>query len=491
MTLKTGTPAQADGTRRRFLKLTAFAAAANAPTTSAITAFAQRPRTATAWTPARGAAGFPAVGTGPARMNVRDLGATGDGATKDTFAMQGALDRCAVLGGGEVLVPAGNYLTGALQIRSNTLLRLAEGAVLTGSPDMTDYPVTEVRWEGKWIEGHIALLYAIDASHIGIAGPGKIAGAETLGGRPQRGVTTGEGSYRHPALIEFVRCDTVHLKDFSTTYQHMWNVHPTCCTNLLIEGLNIRSNTGNGDGIDIDSCRHVRIERCDIATGDDCISLKSGRGAEGFALLQTTEDVSIADCTFADNLFACIGVGSETSGGIRNVRVERCKFTQTGKGTCAFYIKSRPGRGAFIENIVASDLDIGAGCAGFLRFNLTGSGLQDEFPVPGLVGVPTARNFSFTNVHVTDVGVLVDGLGSNASKPLAGLVLRNITGTCKKGIVLANARGVVVSGVSVKGFDGPLLSVVNVTGQGLQGATKIEPPKEPTPVVVQAPYLLR
>src|SRR6202167_5314740 len=120
--------------------------------------------------------------------------------------------------------------------------------------------------------------------------------------------------------------------------------------------LTIRSTGGNGDGIDIDSCKHVRIDGCDISTGDDCTAIKSGRGAEAYALLQTTEDVSITNCTLADSIFACIGIRSEGSGGIRNVRIERCKFTHA--QTFAIYIKTRAGRGAFIEDISASDLDV-------------------------------------------------------------------------------------------------------------------------------------
>src|SRR5579863_5549720 len=97
-------------------------------------------------------------------LNIRDFGATGDGTTKDTAAIQQAIDRCWVLGGGEVLVPAGNYLTGALALRSHTLLRLEKDAILTGSPDLADYPVSQVRWEGKWIPGHLGLIYALEAS---------------------------------------------------------------------------------------------------------------------------------------------------------------------------------------------------------------------------------------------------------------------------------------------------------------------------------------
>src|SRR5262250_2142271 len=104
----------------------------------------------------------------------RIFGATGNGTTKDTAALQRALDRAGVLGGGDVLVPAGTYLTGALALRSGTLLRLEQGTTILGSPDFTDYPVTEVRWEGKWIPGHTALIYAIGARNIGVVGPGKI-----------------------------------------------------------------------------------------------------------------------------------------------------------------------------------------------------------------------------------------------------------------------------------------------------------------------------
>ncbi len=101
--------------------------------------------------------------------------------TKDTAAIQQAIDRCWVLGGGEVLVPAGNYLTGAIALRSNTILRLDKDATILGTPDFADYPVTQVRWEGKWIQGRTGLIYAIDADHIGVVGPGKIVGNRRAG----------------------------------------------------------------------------------------------------------------------------------------------------------------------------------------------------------------------------------------------------------------------------------------------------------------------
>ncbi|MGD0669417.1 MAG: glycoside hydrolase family 28 protein [Bryobacteraceae bacterium] len=418
-------------------------------------------------------------------LNIRDFGVTGDGVTKDTAAIQQAIDRCSVLGGGEVLVPAGNYLTGAVALRSNTIVRLEKGANILGSPDFADYPVTQVRWEGKWIQGHAGLIYAIDAGHIGIVGPGKIAGNAALAGRPNA-----QHPLRHPSLIEPIGCNDIRLEDFSTDYHSMWSIHTTYCENISIRNLTIRSTGGNGDGIDIDSCKHVRIDGCDISTGDDCISVKSGRGSEGYTLLKTSEDIEITNCTFADSIFACIGIGSETSGGIRNVRIEHCKFTRA--RTFALYIKSRAGRGAFIEDISADDLDVSGASGGFLRLNLLSSGIRDQDPVPGDEGIPTLRNFRFSNIRVTDCPVLVDGIGIHPNKPLEGFSLINVTGTCAKGISLANIKDAEVSGIHVTGFAGPLLSIHNVTGTGLEGATTIEGPKVPDPIPAPAePYRLR
>ena len=406
------------------------------------------------------------------KLNVRDFGATGDGKTKDTAAIQQTIDRAYVMGGGEVLLPAGNYFTGAIALKSNVTLRLEKDAVILGTPDFGDYPLTQVRWEGKWIQGHLGLIYAIDAEHIGVVGPGKIIGNPALGGRPNA-----QNPLRHPALIEPIGCRDARFEDFSTEYTRMWSLHPTYSDNLIFKNLRIRSTGGNGDGIDIDSCRHVLIDSCDIATGDDCIAIKSGRGMEAYQLLRTTEDVLISNCTLADSIFACIGIGSETSGGIRNVRIQHCKFTHA--QTFAIYIKSRPGRGAFIEDISADDLDVSGMLGGFLRLNILNSGLQDQVPVPGDEGIPTIRNFRFSNVRVKDVPVLVDGISIHPHKPLQGFSLIKVTGTAAKGITLANVSGAKIQDIQLTGFTGPLIGVNNVSGSGLKGAVTIDPPKLP------------
>jgi polygalacturonase len=419
-------------------------------------------------------------------LSVREFGAKGDGTAKDTAAIQRAVDRAAVLGGGDVLVPPGRYRTGAIALRSNTTLHLdSPDSVLLGTPDFDDYPVTQVRWEGKWIPGRVGLIYAIDAQHIGIAGPGRIEGNEALGGRP-----TAQNPLRHPSLIEPIGCTDVRLEGFSTQYRLMWSIHPSNCENVTIRNLTIRSTGGNGDGIDIDSCKHVVIDSCDISSGDDCIAIKSGRGSEAYALARTTEDVHITNCTLRDSIFACIGIGSETSGGIRNVRIERCHFEQA--QTFAIYIKTRPGRGAFIEDISAEDLDVSGTVGGFLRVNALNSGLQDEVPVPGEEGIPTLKNFRFSNVRVKSCPVLADLASIHPAKPLDGFSLSKVTGDCAKGITMVNVRNADIQDVRVTGLSGPLLSIFNATGKGLEGATALPEPRTPDPLPTAAtPYQLK
>ena len=415
-------------------------------------------------------------------LNVRDFGAIGDGKTKDTSAIQQALDRCSVLGGGEVLVPAGDYLSGAIALRSNTVLRMDAGAVLLGSPDLADYPVTQVRWEGHWTQGYIGFISAMDAENIGITGKGRIVGNDAIRGRVDR--VTG---LRHPALMEFTQCKNVCVEDCVTSQNDMWSIHPTYCENITFRNVTVH---GGADGIDVDSCKHVVIDGCTFATGDDCISLKSGRGQEGYSIRRPTEDVHIYNCTFSDIHWACIGIGSETSGGIRNIHVDHCKCI--GAGTFAIYIKSRPGRGAFIEDIYMTNLEVSGARAGFLRINILSSGKEDAFSVAGDDGIPTLRNFRFSNIHISDLPMLVDAVNIHPHKPLDGLLLEDISGTCRNGMLLANIQHAVLRNIQVTGNADRMLSTYNVTGIGLEGATPLAAPNIPDSIPVPAqPYVLR
>ncbi len=405
---------------------------------------------------------FSAVVASAATWNVRDFGATGDGATKDTAAFQHALDACAVDGGGEVLVPAGKYLIGSIQLGQRTTLRLADDSLLLGSPDLADYPLLDIRWEGRWQPGHRALIHAADVDHIAIVGRGTIEGnaATAASNRPPRGTL----------VLEAIHCTDVRWENFSVRQPgNNWATHPTFCRDVTIKNLTIR---GQRDGIDVDSCQGVRIEHCDIQTGDDSISLKSGRGLDGARLGAPTADVLIADCTLADRRFACIGIGSEISAGVRNVRIERCRFTAA---TYAIYLKSRVGRGGRSENISGRDLDIHGG--GFLRVNLATAGNNNtaDDPVPGSAGIPSAAHLVFAGVRLDQVKVVADLTQIPAEAPIAGLELRGISGRAEKGVSIRHAREVVLADLTVEVATAPRLAIDDVTGRGLDGAVSLPP----------------
>jgi polygalacturonase len=182
--------------------------------------------------------------------------------------------------------------------------------------------------------------------------------------------------------------------------------------------------------------------------------------------------VLITRCVLGGGYFACIGIGSETSGGIRNVRIEKTQFTHS--NTYAIYIKTRTGRAGVIENIIGENLDVAKG--GFLSINTKSGGNQStpDDTVEGDLGYPVLRNIRFSNVSLNDVTTLVDAIRIAPEKPILGLSLSNITGICKKGITLANIRDAVLHGIQVTGFDGSLLAIENTTGTGLKDAVPIK-----------------
>ncbi|HVM62021.1 MAG TPA: glycoside hydrolase family 28 protein [Verrucomicrobiae bacterium] len=395
--------------------------------------------------------------------NVRDCGAKGDGLTKDTAAFQKALDACVSAGGGTVVIPTGYYLIGSIVVGSNTTLKLEPRANLIGSPDIDDYPLVPIRWEGEFGQGHRALISSDAANHVTIAGRGSIFG-------PPLSVSNLRKP-RGPVLIELANGANVVLEGFTTQYQQLWSIHPVFCQNVHIQDLTIRSVNSNGDGIDVDSCKDVLIEGCNIDTGDDAIALKSGRGLNAMRSGRPTENVVIKNCTLFSSIFAGLAIGTEMSGGIRNVRVDDCRISGRQNG---IFIKSRDGRGGFIEDITGDNLTLDHSRT-LLDIDLLKKGIQATDPVPGPVEKwPRVRNIRFSNIRVDDVGDLVPASNVPADRPLDGLSISNVIGTCAKGISLANMTNVSLAAINVSGFNGPLLTTNNVQGSGLDGAVAAE-----------------
>lgn len=403
----------------------------------------------------------PAAPAAQTVFNIVDFGAVGDGKTKNTAAIQKALDACAVAGGGTVLVPPGYYITGSLQLKSRTTLRFEFRAFLVGSPDLEDYPLARVRWEGEFEPGHRALLWAEKANDIAISGPGVILGPPVTVSRLR--------NPRGPALIEPVECTNVLLDGFTAQYQRVWTIHPLLCENFTARNLVIRSVFTNGDGIDVDSCRGVLIEGCNIDAGDDAIALKSGRGMEGVRTARPTENVVIRDCVLTSSMYGAIGFGTELSGGIRNVRIENCTLSARGN---ALFFKSRDGRGAFVENVTAENLLV-HNSGTFLCFDLVKRGLPASEPVTGDIEQWTeVKNIRISGVRTHNVRQLVSADKVPSVRPVQGLVLDDISGTCQRGIALAHMTDVALSRIAVTGYTGPLLTTENVQGTGLGSPEK-------------------
>jgi polygalacturonase len=383
------------------------------------------------------------------KATVTAYGAVADGKTLNTQAFQKALDACAQAGGGEVIVPAGEYLIGSVVIGSNTTLRLEKDATIVGSPNADDYPLMNVRWEGRWREGHRALIHAKDATNIAIVGEGKIQGDLNIGNlRNPRG----------PCIFEPIECKHVRLEGISINYRRMWAMHLTYCDDVHVKDLTIRSTRNNGDGIDIDSCRNVRIEKCDIDAGDDAIVLKSGRGMEAVRIARPTENVTVEDCRLGSD-FAGFAIGTEMSGGVRNVKFSNCTFT---RGANAIFIKSRTGRGGFIENVEGTNLKAD-GAKAFLRIDLVTKGIQDSEPVPGDDAFPAVKNLRFS--HLTgSCDVLLDAANITSEKPVENLSFEDVNVQCKKAIVLHNITNAVLKNIKASGYSGEFVTIQNVTG---------------------------
>lgn len=392
--------------------------------------------------------------------SITDFGAKGDGKTDARPAILGAIEKAHGDGGGRVVLPAGTWLSnGPIHLPSNIELHVAAGATLLFSPDTDDYlPVVRTRWEGTELYGYSPLIYARNVHDVAITGKGTIdgnAGSEfhdwiakqeadqlklrRMGndGTPADRRVFGKGTHLRPSMIQFFHAERVLLKDYTLKNSPFWVNHLVYTNHAVVRNIHVDSHRANNDGVDIDSSSYVLVEDSLFRTGDDSVVVKSGRDRDGRDIGRPSENIVIRrnDMGGEDG----IALGSEMSGGIRNVF-----FTDNvlRKGVSAIRFKANLDRGGVVEHIRVRNMTVEA-FDNLFWFQLNYPGLLDG-------GHPAVyRDIVFENFTVEHAGTVFEA-HAPAVAPLNDVTLKNITiNRADKTFILENVDGLKLDNVRI------------------------------------------
>ncbi len=315
------------------------------------------------------------------QFNILDYDAQPGGEIKNTDAIAKAINACSKAGGGSVVVPAGQWLTGSVHLKSNVNLHILEGGELVFSDDPADYlPVVHTTWEGMECMNYSPLIYAFECENIAITGKGKLTcnqykwrrwmnrppahmqGLKELYEMAAKNVPVKERNmvrddiHLRPQFIQPNRCKNVLIEDVTIRNSPFWTVHPVLCENVIIRGIDVKCRGRNTDGVDPEFCKNVLIEYCQFDQGDDPIVIKAGRNQDAWRTGKCSENIVIRYCNviLGHNLLA---IGSEMSGGVRNVYMHDCNYTPyEGFVRSCVLIKTNHRRGGFVENIYVDNI---------------------------------------------------------------------------------------------------------------------------------------
>jgi len=380
-------------------------------------------------------------------------GAKGDGTTLNTAAIAAAIAACNAAGGGRVLVPAGRFLTGAVHLKSNVELHLAEGATLLFSTDPVHYPMVFTRWEGIELINYSPFVYAHKQKNIAITGKGILDGQGSAehwwawkgpwGGTAEHGWREGmpdqrkarailfqmaednvpvekrvfgDGSYLRPAFVQPYDCENVLIEGVRLRGSPFWQIHPVLCRNIIVRGVDVMGHGPNNDGCDPESCDGMLIEHCIFDTGDDCIAVNSGRNADGRRLHMPSQNILIRDCRMKEGHGGVV-VGSQISGGARWIFTERCLMDSPDLWT-AIRFKNNALRGGLLENFYYRDITVGQ----VSRSAVTCDFNYEEGPNGKFV--PKLRNVVIERLRATHANRVIDSQGLPGA-PVTDIVLKD------------------------------------------------------------------
>ncbi len=375
------------------------------------------------------------------KYNIVSFGAVADDPqTLNHKAINEAIQAAYEAGGGTVIVPQGVFYTGPLTLKSHVCLHLEEGAILRFTTEAKYYfPAVPTRWEGIDCLNARPLIYAYNATNIAITGAGTIDGNATVNdwwaksgherygykagmlsqrtGRPKlleyeqnsvpmgQRVMTEEDGLR-PQLINLYKCKNILIENVNLRNSPFWVIHPLLCDQLVVRNVTISSHGPNSDGCDPESSTNVLIEGCTFDTGDDCIAIKSGRNNDGRKWNLPSENIVVRHCTMKDGHGGVV-IGSEISGGYRNLYVENCAMDSPELDR-VIRIKTSACRGGVIENIYVRNIKVGQCKEAVLKINLVYEPKEPclrDFP-------PVVRNVNIENITSlkSKYGVYITGL---------------------------------------------------------------------------------
>lgn len=374
-------------------------------------------------------------------------GAIADDVELNSAAFAQAIQACVDAGGGRVLVPPGRWITGAIRLRTGVELHLMQGATIVFSTDPARYPIVATRWEGVELMNYSPLIFADGERDVAITGRGVLEGqgaawwswssGPQFGWRPgmpnqrqaraalfgmaEHGLPVaqrvfGDGHYLRPMMVQFQNCTNVLVEGVTLRDSPCWTLHPVLSRNVIVRDVTVIGHGPNTDGCNPESVDGMLIERCTFDSGDDCIAIKSGRNADGRRLATPTRNILIQDCTMKDG-HGGIVIGSEVSGGVSNVFVQRCHMDSPSLWY-ALRFKNNAMRGGVVENIHCRDIQVGRleRAAIICDFNYE-EGAKGGFK-PVLRNLTVERMQAKAAVQVLDLQGLADA-------PIGNIVLRD------------------------------------------------------------------
>ena len=425
-------------------------------------------------------------------FDMKQLGADAKGIKPCTKLINQTIEKAASEGGGTIYFPAGTYLTATIHMKSNITLHLESGAIVRFSDRFEDYlPFVTARWEGTVMQTLSPLIYAHSADNLTITGRGTLDGnglkwwlwefetrkviKENGGKLPsldklqQMWVDANKdleiSDYYKPSLerkmfrppfIQFYECTNILIENVKIINSPFWTVNPAFCDNVTIHGVTINNPSSNPkgpntDGINPSSCRNVRISDCFISVGDDCITIKSGRDADGRKYGKACENITITNCIMLSGHGGVV-IGSEMSGGVKRIAISNCVFDGTNAG---IRLKASRGRGGVVEDIRVDNIVMKNIQGDAFIFDLFYDRLSKVEPVSERT--PIFRNIHLSNVTGNDIKRIgyIKGI---EEMPISELSFSNMNIVAGKGFQAETATDIRFNNVSFTVEEGPSLN---------------------------------